>query len=424
MNIGVFTDTFKPCTNGVVDAVWRVCKGFKKEGHNVHLFALSDSDGEEKIEGIYVHKFKGKQFKFYPDFLIRYSLPLRRIFNIINRYRIEVIHSNLNLIMGLSALIVSNRKKIPLITTFHTLVPEFIDCFLGSFDNGGNKPMLLNLLQVVKVDKPLIWLARKFVWYWMRYFNTSEWLIAPSNYTKKILVSHGLNAKKIIVVPNPIDIKLQKNVKKESNLILHVGRLSPEKRVDVFIKSLKYVKHNFKAVITSDGPLRKYLEELAKKEGVAKKVKFTGFIPKKDLDNYYSKSAIFVSAAEYDTFNNCVAEALGHGTPVIISKNSGATDFVKHNKNGIIINNDDPIEYAKKIDWMLFNNEFRETVNKAGEKIRAYTDINVIIKSIEELYKNATRSSFFKKLKDFTIYSIGAIFCYTVIIGGSLLERK
>ncbi|HLE06855.1 MAG TPA: glycosyltransferase family 4 protein, partial [Candidatus Nanoarchaeia archaeon] len=260
--------------------------------------------------------------------------------------------------------------------------------------------------------------------YWMRYFNTSEWLIAPSNYTKKILVSHGLNAKKIIVVPNPIDIKLQKNVKKESNLILHVGRLSPEKRVDVFIKSLKYVKHNFKAVITSDGPLRKYLEELAKKEGVAKKVKFTGFIPKKDLDNYYSKSAIFVSAAEYDTFNNCVAEALGHGTPVIISKNSGATDFVKHNKNGIIINNDDPIEYAKKIDWMLFNNEFRETVNKAGEKIRAYTDINVIIKSIEELYKNATRSSFFKKLKDFTIYSIGAIFCYTVIIGGSLLERK
>ncbi|HLE05746.1 MAG TPA: glycosyltransferase, partial [Candidatus Nanoarchaeia archaeon] len=148
MNIGVFTDTFKPCTNGVVDAVWRVCKGFKKEGHNVHLFALSDSDGEEKIEGIYVHKFKGKQFKFYPDFLIRYSLPLRRIFNIINRYRIEVIHSNLNLIMGLSALIVSNRKKIPLITTFHTLVPEFIDCFLGSFDNGGNKPMLLKLLQV------------------------------------------------------------------------------------------------------------------------------------------------------------------------------------------------------------------------------------------------------------------------------------
>ncbi len=426
MNIGIFTDTFEPCTNGVVDSVWRVCKGFQKEGHNVHLFALSDRDDDELRDGIHIHKFKAKRFKFYPDYLIRFSLPLKRVFRIINKEKIEVLHSNLNLCMGTCALIASFVKKISLITTYHTMIPEFIECFIRSWDDGSiKKPFLFKVLEKIKLAKPTVWLSKKFVWYWMHYFNNSKWLIVPSNYTKKVLIKHGLSKDKIIVVPNPINhsnsIKIKK---KKKNLILHVGRLSSEKKVDVLIKALKYVKHPVKVLITSDGPLKDYLKSLAVKEGVADKIKFTGFVSRRTLIKYYDESSLFVSAAEHDTFNMCVAEALVHGTPVIISKNSGATDFVKQGKNGFIINSGKPIDYAKKIDWLLANKKARQSFSKAGEEIKEYTSINNIIKKIEYLYNNFNKDNFFYKLKNLLIYGIGALFSYGVIIIGSLLERN
>jgi 1,2-diacylglycerol 3-alpha-glucosyltransferase len=425
MNIGIFTDTFEPVTNGVVDAVWRVCKGFQKEGHKVHLFALSDCNKDYVSKGVHIHKFKGKSFKFYPDFYIRLRLPLRRVMRIVKKEKIEVLHSNVNLCMGVCALIISIFKKIPLITTFHTMVPEFIECFIKSWDNNTtDKPTLIKVLEKLKLRKPVLWLARKFVWYWMRYFNTSEWLTVPSNYTKKVLIEHGLSKEKIIVVPNPIETGKNKKINKDKNMILHVGRLSPEKNIDLLIKSLKYIKHDYNVVITSDGPQMDYLKELAAKEGVKDRVKFTGFVSKETLDEYYDKAELFVSAAVYDTFNNCVAEALAHGVPVIINKDSGATDFVNHGKNGLILKNNDPKEYAKNIDWVLFNKEVKKALSKAGEKIREYTSIDNIIQKIESLYKKMNKSSKLKKLKDLVVYSAGAVFAYGIIITGNLFQRK
>jgi len=424
MNIGIFTDTFRPVTNGVVDAVWRVCKGFQKEGHEVHLFALSDRDNDEMLDGVYIHRFKGKQFKFYPDLLIKYSLPLRRVFKLVNQYKIEVIHSNVHLVMGFCALMVSMKKKLPLISTFHTLVPEFLECFIAGWAKGGaKKPTFLKILEKLRLEKFTLRIARKLIWWWMCYFNTAQWLIVPSKYTKKILIEHGMSKEKIIVVPNPVNATKNKNVKKKKNMILHVGRLSPEKKVETIVKSLKYVKHDFNMVITSDGPMMDYLKDLAVKEGVADKVKFTGFVSRKTLDKYYDQAELFATAAEFDTFNNCVAEAVTHNLPVIINSNSGATDFVTNGKNGIIIKKDDPREYAKKIDWLLFNSDVREALSKAGDKIKEYTSIENITKKIEDLYTNFNKSSRWRKLKDFMIYSVGAAFCYSVIMAGSIFER-
>ncbi len=424
MNIGVFTDTFKPATNGVVDAVWRLCKGFKKAGHNVWLFAVSDKDGEEIKEGIYIYKFKGKISSLYPGIHIRFRPPIRKISRIIKENNIKILHSNAHLGLGLAAVIISWRYKIPLISTFHTLLPNFVDSYLRGFEQGtAKKPTLLKIAEKIKLDKPLIGLVKKIVWLWMKYFNTSELIIVPSKFTKRILISHGIDKNKIIVIPNAIETQKTK-VKKEENLILHVGRLSNEKRVDILIKALKYVKHDFKAVITSDGPMRKYLEELAKKEGVDKKVKFTGFISRKELNKLYDKATIFVSPAEYDTFNNCVAEALTHGIPVIINKNSGATDFVINGKNGLICKTDDPKEYAKKIDWLLFNEEVRRKLSKAGEWVRKYTSIDNIIQKMENIITTIKKKSRFVRIRSFIEYLIANIPTAILIKISNILERR
>ncbi len=423
MNIAIFTDTFKPCTNGVADAVWRTAKGLRKAGNKVHLFALSDTNSNEVVDGVFIHKFKARELKTYKDYRIRFTSPIRKIFKIAKKEKFDVIHSHLHLSMGFCALLLSRVKKIPLIMTFHTLVPQYSQAFIEYYNenyktkDSHEKIRVVRVMERTRIDKLLIRMNDKAIWWWLLYYNLGSWLITPSKFAKKILIKKGINNKKIVVVPNPIETrKVKKKVKNKKPLILHVGRLSPEKKVDVLIKALKHVKHDFKCVITSDGLLRNHLEKLAIQEDIADKVKFTGIISKKKLIDYYNKADVFVSPAIYDTFNNCVAESLIYNTPVIINKKSGATDFVKHGVNGIIVKNDDPREYALQIDSLLENNE----LNSTSSDIKDYTDINNITNLLQGVYTKASNTKTSKQVSSFLKYGIAAIFYYYLLALGEI----
>jgi len=419
MNIAIFTDTFMPCTNGVVDTVWRLSKGLKKAGNLIHVFALSDKNSDEIIEGVIVHKFKGRDFRFYEGYLMRYTVPLRRILKIAKKVEFDVIHSNMHLSMGFSALILSRLKKIPLITTVHTLIPQYLELYADHLKSTNifDHSRALRVAYKSNFIDVMYKISYKLIWWWLSYHNIGSWITTPSTFAKEILSSKGIHKEKILVVPNPINISKDKMTKEKKKvpLILHVGRLSPEKRVDVLIKALKYVKSDFKCIITSDGFIRTYLQLLARKEKVSRKVKFTGIVSKEKLTEYYNNADLFVSPAVYDTFNNCVAEALIYNTPVIIDKKSGATDFVKHGINGSIVENSNPKGYAAQIDLLLKKNDFEFSSNGVKE----YTDINNIVAKFEKIYaKNGNKNK--KLLVDFIKYLLSGAFLYCLLALGEV----
>ncbi|GAG88445.1 unnamed protein product, partial [marine sediment metagenome] len=261
-------------------------------------------------------------------------------------------------------------------------------------------------------------ITNKLIWWWLSYHNIGSWITTPSTFSKKILGNKGISKEKILVVPNPIDIGKDDNIKKKKKkipLILHVGRLSPEKRVDILIKALKYVKSDFKCIITSDGFIRNYLQALAIKERVSRKIKFTGIVSKEKLNEYYNEADIFVSPAVYDTFNNCVAEALIRNTPVIIDEKSGATDFVKHGINGLIVSNSNPKEYAVQIDQLLKYNGFKFS----STEIKNYTDIDNIVAKFEKIYvKKNTENR--KVVLDIVKYLFSGVFFYFLLVLGEV----
>jgi len=418
MKVAIFTDTFMPCTNGVVNAVWSISKGLKKADNSVHVFALSDKDSDEVIEGVIVHKFQGRIFRYYEDYRIRYTIPIRRILKIAKKVDFDVIHSNSHLSLGFCALILSRFKKIPLITTFHTLIPQYLEIYTDFLKSTYfEKSRTLRFAYKSKFIGFINKITNKLIWWWLSYYNISTWITTPSTFSKKILINNGIYREKILVVPNPIEIGVHKKTKKKNEipLILHAGRLSPEKRVDVLIKALKHVKSDFECIITSDGSNRELLQELAKKEGVSKKIKFTGIVSKKKLAEYYHKADLFVSPAVYDTFNNCVAEALSHNTPVIIDKKSGATDFVKHGINGLIVNGSNPEGYALQIDLLLKKNDFKNI----SKGLKNYTDINNIVSKFEKIYTMKNKKNK-KVFFDIVKYLFSTAFFYFLLALGEV----
>ena len=419
MNIAIFTDTFMPCTNGVVDTVWSISKGLKKAGNNVHVFALSDKDSDEIIESVVVHKFKGRNFRYYEGYMFRYTLPIRRILKIANKVDFDVIHSNIHLSMGFCALILSRLKKIPLITTVHTLIPQFLEMYTNHVKSSNifEKSRTLRVAYKSNFIDVMSKISDKLIWWWLSYHNIGSWITTPSTFSKQILSNNGIHEEKILVVPNPIVVNKDIKTKKKNKipLILHVGRLSPEKRVDVLIKALKHLKSDFECIITSDGFIRDHLQELAIKEKVSEKIKFTGTVSKKKLIEYYNEADLFVSPAVYDTFNNCVAEALIHNTPVVVDKKSGATDFVKHGINGLIVQNSNPKGYAVQIDLLLKKNDLKFSSNG----IKDYTDINNIVAKFEKIYVKKNNKSN-KLFLDIIKYLFSGAFFYCLMALGEV----
>ena len=99
---------------------------------------------------------------------------------------------------------------------------------------------------------------------------------------------------------------------------LAVGRLAPEKRLELVIRAFAILKRkhsNATLTIVGDGPCRDWLEELATVEGISAAVEFTGF--QEDPTAWMLHSTALVMASEYEGLPNAVLEALAIGLPVV-----------------------------------------------------------------------------------------------------------
>ena len=167
-------------------------------------------------------------------------------------------------------------------------------------------------------------------------FEKADKIIAVSNYTKcKIAEGYGIDPKKIEVVHNAIEFdgqRANKNGKKRKT-VLYLGRLSLHKGPDYFIKAAKKVleyEPDVIFVVAGGGELLPELINLACRLGIGNKVLFTGKITDEEVKNIYEAADVYVMPSISEPFGLTALEAASHGTPIIISKNSGAKEVLRH----------------------------------------------------------------------------------------------
>ncbi|MEO6772068.1 MAG: glycosyltransferase [Kofleriaceae bacterium] len=117
-------------------------------------------------------------------------------------------------------------------------------------------------------------------------------------------------------------------------VILTVGRLSREKRVDVIIEAIDRIQNTPRApvlVIVGDGPERAALERLA--AGKAHVV-FVGVQRGDTLKRLYASASAFVFASRIDTLGLATMEAMASGIPVIVPADSAIAELVVADRSG------------------------------------------------------------------------------------------
>jgi glycosyltransferase involved in cell wall biosynthesis len=178
-----------------------------------------------------------------------------------------------------------------------------------------------------------------------RGMEAADCVIAVSELTKNIIVrEYGIPADKIRVVYNGIDEttaprgggalpRLRALKAAGFRLVLFLGRITLQKGPDYFLRAAKRVlQHNPQVlfVISGSGDMEEQVMRLAAELGIADHVLFTGFLTGSERHEMYSSADLFVMPSVSEPFGITTLEAMRLGTPVLLSKQSGVAEVVRH----------------------------------------------------------------------------------------------
>jgi glycosyltransferase involved in cell wall biosynthesis len=320
MRIAFFTDTYKPQVNGVVTSIDSFASELRKLGHTVEIF----SPRSEKQEG-----FPSIPFAPYPGYKI--GLPSKSQLDRFRKKRFDIVHIHTPFSIGALGMALAKHLKLPTVFTFHTLLPEYMHYL--------KIPGSSRRERVFRIPKKLRFfdgVAKKGAWRYCVWFcNRADAVVAPSEEIASLLKEKGVR-KPVYAVPTGVDILAQKakRTAKKSKTLLHVGRLTKEKRIEVIIDALAELPPNIRLVIASDGPYRKELEDRVKAKGLGRRVAFTGYLSKSKLSGLYSQADLFVMASTTETQAIVLAEAAAAGLPMVVVDAPVTADFVRKNRLG------------------------------------------------------------------------------------------
>jgi glycosyltransferase involved in cell wall biosynthesis/predicted metal-dependent phosphoesterase TrpH len=142
-----------------------------------------------------------------------------------------------------------------------------------------------------------------------------------------------------------------------SVLLLSVGRLSNEKRIEVLLDAFGRLRERTpeaRLAIVGDGPARAELERTAP-DGVT----FMGELRGDGLAQAYASCDVFCFPSTTDTFGQVILEASASGLPVVAADTGGAPELVRHRTTGLLFRPDDPAALADALAELVDDIPFR-----------------------------------------------------------------
>ncbi|WP_306460350.1 glycosyltransferase [Fictibacillus arsenicus] len=156
----------------------------------------------------------------------------------------------------------------------------------------------------------------------------------------------------------------------EKYIFLFVGRLAPEKDLDILYEIIKKLPPPLNEcvhwLIVGDGPNRHEVNEWEKKH---RNITCAGYLSGNELAQAYASSDLFVFPSSTETFGNVVLEAHASGVPAVVSDTGGVVEIVEDHVTGMICKARNADSFTKTIAAILEN---PATLDMMGWKARNY----------------------------------------------------
>ena len=295
------------------------------------IYVLRSGDYSEPIKKVVY--LNGLQ-NFHDYTLIRMIMTPIYMFMLTKRFNIDLILSYHVIPYGVFAFLVSKLTGIPYnVSITGTLIHSFLT----------NKTLIGRFL--IKV------------------INQSIFINVPGHYSKKMLVSKNISPRKIKILHSTVDPNQfypRIHIKKIYDIIF-IGRLEREKRLKLFIDVVNNISKQIKiqTLIVGKGSLRDYLIKYTEECKLTNEIKFIDFT--EDVSTLYNKGKVFVLCSKMEALSLSVMEAMASGLPVVAPNIGDLSMAIKHEENGVLIEDINVNTYSDVIIELLLNkNKYRE----------------------------------------------------------------
>ncbi len=164
-------------------------------------------------------------------------------------------------------------------------------------------------------------------------------VIAVSNLTRKIVIErYGIDERKVFTVHNAIDppenpeiLDVNKAVKEK--VVTFLGRITFQKGPEYFIEVAHRVlqkDRNVRFVMAGSGDMMNKMIRRVAQLKISDRFHFTGFLQGEAVDRMFAMSDVFVMPSISEPFGLVPLEAMRTNVPVIVSKQSGVAEVLKH----------------------------------------------------------------------------------------------
>jgi ADP-heptose:LPS heptosyltransferase/glycosyltransferase involved in cell wall biosynthesis len=229
-----------------------------------------------------------------------------------------------------------------------------------------------------------------------------KFVICPSKVVARHLKKKfGVPDEKIVVINRWVDTQAfpytDYSRRKNSNIILTFGRISPSKGYEYLIEAFKRVVrfnpymrlHIVGSPDKSKINYYKYLQGLVSRYALQYNVKFIGF--QSDVAAALAEARMMVApSVTEESFGRVIIEAFSCGVPVIATKVGGYKEIIDAGRDGILVDPGNPGQIADAMIRILEDKEAagRLTV-KAKEKVDKSFTIDKCLLEVTDVYRKA-----------------------------------
>jgi glycosyltransferase involved in cell wall biosynthesis len=316
MKVALVCDWYHPRIGGIELHLQDLARRLMADGHDV--VAITPTPGATDVDGVRVRRIDARRA---PHFGFMYTKSgVRALGDALAAEHVDVAHCHVSIISpaALGGALEAERRRIPLLLTFHSVVPQ---------------------TQTLARAARVILGARG----WRARFSAVSERVADG--VRPIAAGRAM-----AILPNGIDVDywrtkvpLQRGSRIE---LVSVMRLNPKKRPLALVGLVQRVNAmltgaaRLRLRIVGDGPQRLRLERLIARNHLGDSIELLGHQTREQIRELFAESDVFVLPTVRESFGLAALEARCAGLPVVAMAASGVAEIVHHGREGLLAHSD------------------------------------------------------------------------------------
>ncbi|WP_418955924.1 glycosyltransferase family 4 protein [Streptomyces tritici] len=344
MRVVIVTESFPPDVNGVAHCALQTARHLVRRGHDPLVMAPAAphgaADPADAAAPCPVVRVPSLPLPGYPQ--VRVALPSRRVAAAIAAHRADVVHLASPFVLGVRGMAAAARLGIPAVAVYQTDLAGYARTYVGAGEGTA-------------------WRRLRTV------HAAADRTLAPSSAAVRDLEEHGVPRVRLWqrgvdtarFRPGLRDEALRRALAPGGEVLVgYVGRLAPEKRVELLagVCGLPGVR----VVVVGDGPSEPGLR--AALTGAV----FLGRRTGDELARIFASLDVFAHTGPYETFCQTVQEAMASGVPVVAPAAGGPLDLVDHRTTGFLVPPDDAAATSAAVATLAASPDLRAVYGRAA----------------------------------------------------------